>query len=95
MEGRMTVCNMSIEMRGAGRHDRSRPERRSTTCAGSERAPQGAAFDQAVARWEQLYSDADAVFDKEVTGSMLPTSAPMITYGTNPGMGMAVDALYP
>ncbi len=61
---------------------------------GRERAPQGAAFDQAVARWETLYSDADAVFDKEYRFDAADI-APMITYGTNPGMGMAVDAQIP
>ena len=61
---------------------------------GRERAPQGAAFDRAAARWRELYSDADAVFDKEYRFDAADI-APMITYGTNPGMGMAVDAAIP
>ena len=61
---------------------------------GRERAPQGAEFDRAVARWRELYSDADAVFDKEYRFDAADI-APMITYGTNPGMGMAVDASIP
>ena len=64
MEGRMTVCNMSIECGARG--GMIAPDRTTFDyLRGRERAPQGAAFDQAVARWEALYSDADAVFDKE------------------------------
>ena len=62
MEGRMTVCNMSIECGARG--GMIAPDRTTFDyLRGRERAPQGAAFDQAVARWETLYSDADAVFD--------------------------------
>ena len=61
---------------------------------GRERAPQGEAFDAAVARWRELYSDADARFDREYRFDAAEI-APMITYGTNPGMGMAVDAAIP
>ena len=62
MEGRMTVCNMSIECGARG--GMIAPDRTTFDyLRGRERAPQGAAFDQAVARWEALYSDADAVFD--------------------------------
>ena len=93
MEGRMTVCNMSIECGARG--GMIAPDRTPFDyLRGRERAPQGAAFDQAVARWETLYSDADAVFDKEYRFDAADI-APMITYGTNPGMGMAVDAQIP
>ena len=93
MEGRMTVCNMSIECGARG--GMIAPDRTTFDyLRGRERAPQGAAFDQAVARWEALYSDADAVFDKEYRFDAADI-APMITYGTNPGMGMAVDAQIP
>ena len=93
MEGRMTVCNMSIECGARG--GMIAPDRTTFDyLRGRERAPQGAAFDQAVARWETLYSDADAVFDKEYRFDAADI-APMITYGTNPGMGMAVDAQIP
>ena len=61
---------------------------------GRERAPQGEAFDAAVARWRELYSDADARFDREYRFDAAEI-APMITFGTNPGMGMAVDAAIP
>ena len=93
MEGRMTVCNMSIECGACGgmiaprRKDLRVPPRPRTGSAGAE-------FDEAVARWRELYSDADAVFDKEYRFDAADI-APMITYGTNPGMGMAVDASIP
>ena len=93
MEGRMTVCNMSIECGARG--GMVAPDE--TTFAylrGRARVPQGAAFDAAVARWRELYSDADAVFDKEYRFDAADI-APMITYGTNPGAGMAVDAAIP
>ena len=59
-----------------------------------ERAPQGAAFDRAAARWRELYSDADAVFDKEYRFDAADIE-PMITYGTNPGMGMGITQHIP
>ena len=86
----MTVCNMSIECGARG--GMIAPDQTTFDyLRGRERAPQGAAFDEAVARWRELYSDADAVFDREYRFDAADI-APMITYGTNPGMGMAVDA---
>ena len=93
MEGRMTLCNMSIECGARG--GMVAPDQTTFDyLRGRERAPQGAAFDEAVARWRELYSDADARFDKEYRFAAADI-APMITYGTNPGMGMAVDAHIP
>ncbi|MDR0953867.1 MAG: 3-isopropylmalate dehydratase large subunit, partial [Rikenellaceae bacterium] len=88
MEGRMTVCNMSIECGARG--GMIAPDE--TTFAyvkGRERAPQGEAFDRAVAQWRKLYTDPDAVFDKEYHYNAADIE-PMITYGTNPGMGMGM-----
>ena len=93
MEGRMTVCNMSIEC-GARGGMIAPDEKTFEYLCGRERAPQGAAYDEAVAAWRKLYSDSDAVFDKEYRFDAADI-APMITYGTNPGMGMAVDAAIP
>ena len=93
MEERMTVCNMSIE--GGARAGMIAPDE--TTFAflsGREFAPKGAAWDKAVAGWKKLPTDEDARYDKTV---MLNASAlePMITYGTNPGMGMKISARVP
>ena len=93
MEGRMTVCNMSIEC-GARGGMIAPDEKTFEYLRGRERAPQGAAFDAAVARWRELYSDPDASFDKEYRFDAADIR-PMITYGTNPGMGMAIDGTIP
>ena len=93
MEGRMTVCNMSIEC-GARGGMIAPDEKTFEYLRGRERAPQGAAYHEAVARWRELYSDADAVFDREYRFDAADI-APMISYGTNPGMGMAVDGTIP
>ncbi len=93
MEERMTICNMSIE--GGARAGMVAPD--DTTfayVAGRPYAPQGAAFETAVARWRQLPSDEGAVFDKAMDLDA-STLAPMITYGTNPGMGIPIDAPIP
>ncbi|HMQ33308.1 MAG TPA: 3-isopropylmalate dehydratase large subunit [Chloroflexaceae bacterium] len=93
MEERMTICNMSIE--GGARAGMVAPDETTFQyVAGRPFAPQGAAFDEAVARWRGLPSDEGAAFDKEFT---LDASAlaPMITYGTNPGMGIPIDAPVP
>lgn len=93
MEARMTICNMSIEMGARG--GMIAPDE--TTFAylkDREYAPKGEAWEQAVRQWRQLYSDSDAVFDKEVTFKAHDI-APMITYGTNPGMGIAIDSRIP
>jgi 3-isopropylmalate/(R)-2-methylmalate dehydratase large subunit len=93
MEERMTVCNMSIE--AGARAGMIAPD--DTTFAylkGRPRAPQGAAFDQTVAAWRQLPTDPGATFDRE---EKFDASAlePMITYGTNPGMGIPVTGAVP
>ena len=93
MEGRMTVCNMSIEC-GARGGMIAPDEKTFDYLRGRERVPQGADFEAVVSRWRELYSDADAVFDKEYHFDAADI-APMITYGTNPGMGMAIDGEIP
>jgi 3-isopropylmalate/(R)-2-methylmalate dehydratase large subunit len=88
MEERMTVCNMSIE--GGARAGLIAPDETTFTyLAGRDHAPKGKAWDEAVVRWRALPTDSGAVFDKQVT---LDASAltPMITWGTNPGMGMGI-----
>ena len=90
MEGRLTLCNLSIEM-GARGGMIAPDEVTFAYLKGRPEAPQGAAWDEAVARWQTLRSDDDAVFDKKVRFSAADI-APMVTYGTNPGMGIAIDA---
>lgn len=88
MEGRMTICNMSIE--GGARAGMVAPD--DTTfdyVAGRTFAPKGQNWDAAVAKWRQLPSDEGAEFDNEVTLDA-DHLTPMITYGTNPGMGMPI-----
>ena len=93
MEARMTICNMSIEMGARG--GMIAPDQTTFDyLKGREFAPQGAEWEAAVVRWSQLRSDDDAVFDKEVTFDAADIK-PMITYGTNPGMGVAIDAEIP
>ena len=93
MEARMTICNMSIEMGARG--GMIAPDQTTFDyLKGREFAPQGAEWEDAVERWSQLRSDDDAVFDKEVTFDAADIK-PMITYGTNPGMGVAIDAEIP
>lgn len=93
MEGRMTICNMSIE--GGARAGMVAPDE--TTFAyikGRKHAPDGADWEDAVAKWRQLPSDEGAVYDREIT-IRADELAPMITYGTNPGMGMPITADVP
>lgn len=93
MEGRLTLCNLSIEMGARG--GMVAPDE--TTFAyikGREYAPKGEAWDEAVAYWKTLKSDDDAVFDKEVRYDAADIE-PMITYGTNPGMGMGITQQIP
>lgn len=93
MEGRMTLCNMSIEMGARG--GMVAPD--ATTFAyleGREFAPKGEDWIRAVEEWSRLKSDPDAVFDKEVTFDAADISR-RITFGTNPGMGIAVDEIIP
>ena len=93
MEARMTICNMSIEMGARG--GMIAPDQTTFDyLKGREFAPQGTAWDEAVERWSKLRSDDDAVFDKEVTFSA-EYIEPMITYGTNPGMGIAINSEIP
>ncbi len=93
MEGRLTLSNLSIEM--GSRAGLIAPDE--TTFAylhGREYAPKGEAWERAVEAWRQLRSDDDAVFDKEVT-FRAEDITPRITYGTNPGAGIAVDGSIP
>ena len=93
MEARMTICNMSIEM-GARGGMLAPDEVTFEYLKGREFAPKGEEWDKAVAYWRTLCSDEDAVFDKEVTFDAADIE-PMITYGTNPGMGIAVSGAIP
>ena len=93
MEGRMTVCNMSIEM-GARGGMIAPDEKTIDYVKGREYTPTGAEWDKAVAYWKTLKSDDDAVFDKELTYSTEDIE-PQITYGTNPGMGTAITGAIP
>ena len=93
MEGRMTVCNLSIEMGARG--GMIAPDE--TTFAylkDKPLSPKGEAWDGAVAHWKTLKTDADATFDKELTFSASDIE-PMITYGTNPGMGIGISKHIP
>lgn len=93
MEGRLTLSNLSIEM--GSRAGIIAPD--DTTfeyLKGREYAPKGKEWDRAVERWRQLKSDCDAVFDKEVT-FRAEDIKPRITYGTNPGAGIAIDECIP
>ena len=93
MEGRLTLCNLSIEM-GARGGFIAPDEKTFEYIKDKPYAPQGEEWDKAVAYWRTLKSGDDAVFDKEVRFDAADI-APMITYGTNPGMGMAIDAAIP
>ncbi len=93
MEERMTICNMSIE--GGARAGLIAPD--DTTfdyLAGRPGAPQGAEWDAAVARWRSLPSDEGATYDKSIDMDA-DSLEPMITYGTNPGMGLPITAPIP
>lgn len=93
MESRLTLCNLSIEMGARG--GMIAPDE--TTFAylkDKEYAPKGEAWNKALAYWQTLFSDDDAVFDAEKTfdAALVPV---MVTYGTNPGMGVAIDGNIP
>ncbi len=93
MEQRMTICNMSIE--GGARAGLIAPDDTTFQYIHSrQHAPKGAAWDEAVAAWRQLPTDEGASYDQSVT---IDASAlePMITYGTNPGMGMPITSRIP
>jgi 3-isopropylmalate/(R)-2-methylmalate dehydratase large subunit len=93
MEARMTICNMSIEM-GARGGLIAPDETTFDYIRGRKFAPQGAAFDRAVETWKKLKTDDGAVYDK-VLDFDAADIAPMITYGTNPGMGIKVTDRIP
>jgi 3-isopropylmalate/(R)-2-methylmalate dehydratase large subunit len=93
MEQRMTICNMSIE--GGARAGMVAPDDTTFSyVAGRPFAPKGAGWDRALADWRRLPSDEGALYDRSVTldaGRL----EPMITYGTNPGMGMPISGRIP
>lgn len=93
MEGRMTVCNLSIEM-GARGGMIAPDEKTFTYVEGRPYAPKGADWDNAMKYWQTLYSDDDAVFDKELHFNGADIE-PMVTYGTNPGMGIGISKMIP
>ena len=93
MEGRMTVCNMSIEW-GAKAGLIAPDQTTFDYIEGKPEAPKGADWDAAVAHWKTLVSDDDAVFDKEIEldASMM---TPFVTWGTNPGQGVPLGGVVP
>lgn len=93
MEARMTICNMSIEMGARG--GLIAPDQKTFDyIKGKKYAPQGADFDHKVAEWKELTTDADAKYDKVLKYDAADI-APMITYGTNPGMGIKITDRIP
>jgi 3-isopropylmalate/(R)-2-methylmalate dehydratase large subunit len=93
MEGRMTICNMSIEW--GARAGLVAPDQRTFDyLQGRPHAPEGADWDAAVAYWRTLYSDPDATFDREVVMDATQLT-PFVTWGTNPGQGVGLDASVP
>jgi len=93
MEGRMTVCNLSIEM-GARGGMIAPDEKTYNYLEGRSQTPKGEAWDTALAYWKTLKTDDDAQFDKELNFSASDIE-PMITYGTNPGMGIGISKSIP
>ncbi|MDA8900300.1 3-isopropylmalate dehydratase large subunit [Flavobacteriaceae bacterium] len=93
MEGRMTVCNLSIEM-GARGGMIAPDEKTFEYIKGREFTPEGTAWDTAKKYWDTLYTDEGAVFDKELHYTA-DEIEPMITFGTNPGMGMSISKKIP
>jgi 3-isopropylmalate/(R)-2-methylmalate dehydratase large subunit len=93
MEGRLTLCNLSIEM-GARGGFIAPDEKTFDYIKGREYAPAGEAWDKSIAYWKTLKSGEDAVFDKELYFDGADIQ-PMITYGTNPGMGMSITDSIP
>jgi 3-isopropylmalate/(R)-2-methylmalate dehydratase large subunit len=93
MEARMTICNMSIEC-GARGGIIAPDEKTFEYVKGREFAPAGEAWDKALAYWKTLKTDDSAVFDSEYSFDAKDID-PMITYGTNPGMGMSIKANIP
>ena len=93
MEGRLTLCNLSIEM-GARGGMIAPDETTVKYIQGREYAPKSKAWDEAVAYWKTLKTDDDAIFDKEIKLNAADIE-PMVTYGTNPGMGMGITQSIP
>ena len=93
MEGRMTICNMSIEW-GAKAGMMAPDETTFTYLKGRPHAPDGAEWDAAVEYWRTLFTDADAVFDREVDIDATQLT-PFVTWGTNPGQGVPLGAAVP
>jgi len=93
MEGRLTLCNLSIEM-GARGGFVAPDEKTFAYLKGREYAPKGEDWDRAVAYWKTLRSGEDAVFDRELSFDAAEIE-PRITYGTNPGMGMGITERIP
>ena len=93
MEGRLTLCNLSIEM-GARGGFIAPDEKTFEYLRGREYAPKGEEWDKAVAYWQTLKSEDDAVFDKELVFNAEDIE-PRITYGTNPGMGIGITEAIP
>ena len=93
MEGRLTLCNLSIEM-GARGGFVAPDEKTFEYIKGREHAPKGADWDKAVAYWKTLRSGDDAVFDRVIVYKAEDIT-PMVTYGTNPGMGMGIESTIP
>ena len=93
MEGRLTLCNLSIEM-GARGGMIAPDEITFAYLKGREHSPSGKDWDKAIAYWKTLKSEEDAIFDKELLFDAADVE-PMITYGTNPGMGMGITSHIP
>jgi 3-isopropylmalate/(R)-2-methylmalate dehydratase large subunit len=93
MEGRMTLCNMTIE--GGARAGLIAPDETTFSyIEGRPRAPKGAHWDKAVAYWKTLHSDSDAAFDEEITLNAADI-APMVTWGTSPEQGLPISGRVP
>jgi len=93
MEGRMTICNMSIE--AGARAGMVAPDQTTFDYVeGREHAPKGAEWDAALAYWKTLFTDEDATFDAEVNIDAASLS-PFVTWGTNPGQGLPLSASVP
>jgi 3-isopropylmalate/(R)-2-methylmalate dehydratase large subunit len=93
MEGRMTLCNMSIE--GGARAGMVAPDEHTITyIKGRPLAPKGALFEQAVSAWQQLKTDTNATYDRTVT-MQAEDIAPQVSWGTSPGMVTGIDQRVP
>lgn len=92
MEGRMTVCNMSIEMGARG--GLIAPDQTTFDYLKDKSQPDGISFDESLVAWKTLTTDEDASFDIEYEFDAADI-APMVTYGTNPGMGIKIDEAIP